>query len=180
MSPARQSALKVRAPAARRCAFCLEKVISIVVGAVGRQEEESGALRFQHCGGLGAFVNGEIVEDDEILLAERCGKLGFDPDVEGNAVHCLVDDLGRGQAVAAQSGDEGLRVPVTEWCCRMQPVPAPRPARRRTIFVVMAVSSTKTRRCELHPGLPIPDPQAARLTHVGALALRGHQSSFYM
>ena len=59
---------------------------------------------------------------------QRRGELGLDPQVEGGAVHRLVDDLWGGEPIAAQAGDECLGVPVTERRGAGQPGPTPRAA----------------------------------------------------
>lgn len=61
------------------------------VGRVWRQEQELGAALFEHGGGFGAFVAGEVVEDDDIAEPERGRELGFDPGLENPAVHRPVD-----------------------------------------------------------------------------------------
>ena len=59
-------------------------------------------------------MRGEIVENDDVALAERWYELGFDPGIEDAPVHRLIDDKGRGQSMPAQAGDEGLGFPVSE------------------------------------------------------------------
>jgi len=73
----------------------------------------------------------EIVEDNDISLAERRSELGFDPGLEDAPVHRLIDDKWGGQGSPAQTGDEGLRFPMSERCLGSQPPPfeitAPKP-----------------------------------------------------
>ena len=117
MSPiALQRASMVRAPMRLRWALSFAKAISIrnEVRAVRRQEEEPGATLLEDRLGLCALVAGEVVEDHHVALLQRRGELGLDIGVEDLAVHGLVDHPRRGQAIATQSGDEGLRGPVSE------------------------------------------------------------------
>ncbi len=55
----------------------------------------------------------QIVHDDDIAGAERRGEALFDPGLEDGAVHGLVDDHGRVDAILAQRGDEGRRLPMS-------------------------------------------------------------------
>jgi hypothetical protein len=54
------------------------------------------------------------LSDDDIALFEGRRELGLDIGLEDAAVHRSVDDEGRGEAVAAQAGDEGLCLPMAE------------------------------------------------------------------
>lgn len=96
----------------------------VQIRRIGRQEEEPGTSAFQAVGSFGAFVNGEIVEDDDIARRERRGELGLDPEIEECPVKRLVDDPGRCQFVAAQAGDECLRSPMAEGSIGVQPFTA--------------------------------------------------------
>ena len=97
---ASHNASKVRAAALRKC-----------------------ALSFEYFGGLGAFVDREVVEDHDVSGLKGGGQLGFDPEVERDAVHGAMDDPRRCEPVAAQPGDEGLRVPTPEGSVSWQAVP---------------------------------------------------------
>lgn len=56
----------------------------------------------------------QIVEDNDIAFGQGGRELGLDPGVEDEPVHGLIDDEGRGEAPAAQTGDEGLDLPMAE------------------------------------------------------------------
>src|SRR5580693_10401477 len=62
----------------------------------------------------GAFMGGQIVQDDDVALFEGRGELGADIGLEDRAVHWRVDDPWRGQGAAAQSGDESLGLPMAK------------------------------------------------------------------
>jgi hypothetical protein len=66
-----------------------------------------------------ALIGGKIVEDDDIAFGQGWSELGLDPDLEDAPVHGLIDDEGRGQATLAQTCDEGLDLPMSEWCFAM-------------------------------------------------------------
>ncbi len=76
-----------------------------------RQEEEPSAELSHDLGGLGAFVCREIVENDDVTRAKGRRQLGGDVGVESGSVHSPRDHPGRGEAVTAQPGYEGLRAP---------------------------------------------------------------------
>lgn len=73
----------------------------IEVWRVGRQEQEPCAAFLEHGGSFWAFMAGEIVEDHDIAALERGRELCFDPCLEEVAVHGLINDPWRGQAIAA-------------------------------------------------------------------------------
>ena len=62
----------------------------------------------------GAFMGGQIVQDDEVAGLKGGGELGFDVSLEDAPIHRRVDDEWRGERAAAQAGDEGLRLPMAE------------------------------------------------------------------
>ena len=101
----------------------------VEVGAVGRQKEGPSADRFEHLGGFGAFVAGEIVEDDHITGLQARRKLGFDVELEALAVDRAVDHPRGGEPVMTQAGDEGLRVPMPEGRVIDQPLTPRSPPR---------------------------------------------------
>ena len=59
-------------------------------------------------------MSGQVVHDDDIALGERGGELSLNINFEDVTVHWRVDNEGRGEAVTAQAGDKGLRLPVAE------------------------------------------------------------------
>ena len=125
-------------------------------------------------------MGGEVVENDDVALFERRGKLRRDIGLEDAAVHRGIDDKGRRQAVASQPGDEGLGLPVPE---------------RRPGLEPLALRTAATQPCHLGVGAgfvdedqPVPlkphlrltpgDPFLARLPDVRAILLAGQQRFF--
>src|SRR5690606_34476030 len=102
-----------------------------------------------------ALVNGEVVEDDDVALRQGRCELGFDPDVESRAVDGLPDHPGRGQAMTAQSGDEGLRAPMAERRAGKEPCAAQAAAAQPYHPGVDGglVDEDQAMRFEPHPGL---------------------------
>ena len=71
-----------------------------------RQEKEPRAALADYVGSIGALVDRQVVQDDDVASL-KCGcKLGFDVDVKSCPVDCAWDDPGSGQLIASQSGDE--------------------------------------------------------------------------
>ena len=122
----------------------------------------------------------EVVEHDDVALAELRRELGFDPDVEGGAVHRSVEQPGRHQPIVAQAGDEGLRPLVAQRRVVAHPRAAPRPpAQPRHVGPGAAfVDEDQPVRLLAHPRLPPAGPVGARRAHVGALPLAGDQRLF--
>ena len=89
-------------------------MLTIEVGAIGRQEEDPSTFGPDHLLGPLAFVEGDVVENDDVAWRERWSPLGFDPRLEDAAVHRCIDDPWRGQSVTAQACGEGLGFPRTE------------------------------------------------------------------
>ena len=127
----------------------MAKAISIGLRswAVGRREEEPGAPLPEDSLGLCALVAGQVIEDHHIALLERRRELGLDIGVEGLAVHGIVDHPGRGQAIAPQSGDEGLGRSSVRMVHRLSiGCHGENRPRRRVNLVVVPVSSRKISR----------------------------------
>lgn len=61
-----------------------------------------------------AFMDGQIVEDDNIAARQGGRKLGLDIGIEGGAVHGVVDDSLCSEPEGSQSGDKGLGSPMAE------------------------------------------------------------------
>ena len=123
---------------------------------------------------------GEVVEDNDITRLERRRQLGLDIDLEGLPVHGAVDDPRRGQAVAAQGGDEGLRPPVSEWRAGLEPLSSPGPpaqpghlGRRGGL-----IDERQPVWFLAHPGLAVAPPDPALHHHIIATGL-GCQQRFF-
>ena len=92
--------------------LCEQHFDWIEVRRVGREEARFCASRLDGRAGFGVLVNVEVVTDDDIALAEGGRECPLDPDDEGIAVHWTGDQHGRDDAVATQSGDEGVVLPM--------------------------------------------------------------------
>ena len=88
--------------------------MGVWVWGVLRQEQHPCAASAQGSLGLGAFVNREIVEDDDIAALQRWRQLGLDIDIEGCTIHRAWDDPWRRQPIMAQACDECLGSPFAE------------------------------------------------------------------
>jgi hypothetical protein len=59
-------------------------------------------------------MGGQVVQDDDIARLEGRSQLGFDVSLEDAPIHWRVNDERRGERVAAQASNEGLRLPMSE------------------------------------------------------------------
>jgi hypothetical protein len=66
-------------------------------------------------------MSGQVVENHNVAFGKGGRELGLNPDIENLPVHRLIDLKRRSKAIAAQAGDEGLRLPMTEWGLALQP-----------------------------------------------------------
>jgi hypothetical protein len=125
-------------------------------------------------------VAGKVVPDHHVAHLQRRGALGLDIGVEVLAVHGLVDHPWRGQAIAPQSGEEGLRGPVSERRIGLQADTTTSSATqtghlgRRAGFVEEDQPVDPLANARLAVRLPL----VTRLAHVLALGLRGQQCFF--
>ncbi len=87
----------------------------IEIGAVRRQEEQMGAGIADGVACRLALVAAKIVEDDDIAGIEGWCQALLDPGGEGNSVDRAIEHEGRDDAVVAQSGEEGQRLPMMGW-----------------------------------------------------------------
>ena len=152
----------------------------IEVRAVRRQEQEPGAALLEDSLGLCALVAGEVVEDHHVARLQRWGELGLDIGVEDLAVHGLIDHPRRGQAIAPQSGDEGLCRPVPERRIGLQPGTPASPATQTGHLGRRAGFVEEDQAVDLlaHARLAVRLPLLTRLAHVLAPGLRGQQCFF--
>jgi hypothetical protein len=152
----------------------------IEVGTVRREEEEPGPALLEDGLGLRALVAGQVVEDHHVArLQARC-QLGLDVDVEGLSVHGVIDHPRRDQAIASQSGDEGLRGPVSERRPGLQAGTAARAAAQTRHLGRRAglIEEDQTVNLLTHERLAPPLPVVTRLTHVLAPGFRRQQRFF--
>jgi len=153
----------------------------VQVRAVGRQEQHPGALGLDGGFGIGTFVGGQIVEDDDVAFRQSWCQLGFNPGIEDDPVHRLIDDEGRGQAPMAQSGDKGLGFPVTEWGLRPKPQAFERASAQPGHLGGGAgfVDEDETVALAPQPRLPTA-PGFTRRRYFGAILFRRQQRFFYI
>jgi hypothetical protein len=108
------------------------------------------------------------------------GELGFDVSLEDAPIHRRVDDEWRGERAAAQAGDEGLRLPISERSLGEKPLafPATAPQARHLGGGSGLVEEDQPVRLKPHPRLANADPFLARLLDVGPILLACPQSFF--
>lgn len=123
---------------------------------------------------------GEVVEDHHVARLERGSELGLDPGLEDLTVHRTVDHPGRGQAIVAQRGDEGLGAPVTERSLHPQPLASARatPQAGHLGGGAGLVDEHQPFRAAAHPRLAMVTPDPPRTHDVSAIGLAGQQSFF--
>jgi len=148
----------------------------VQVWRVLRQEEHPGAATAQHCLCLGAHMDGQVVENDDIAFGKGGGQLGFDIGIEGFTVDGAIDDPRCCQPVRTQSRDEGLGAPPSGRNAGFEALSAARPAtqpchlRGDRRFIDEHQSPWLTAHARLASGDPKPSP----FSDVGAIALRCH------
>jgi len=98
--------------AQQRFQFGEDLLDRIEVGAVGRQEHESGAGAPDRGANRPALVAAQIVHDDDVAGRERGDQHLLDIGQERRAVDRSVDDARRGQAVGAQRRQKGRGAPA--------------------------------------------------------------------
>ena len=108
------------------------------------------------------------------------GELGFDVSLEDAPIDRRIDDEGRGERAAAQAGDEGLRLPMSERGLGEKPL-----AFRATAAQARhlgggsgLVHEDQSVRLQPHLRLANAGPFFARLFDVGTIVLAGAQNFF--
>jgi hypothetical protein len=121
------------------------------------------------------LVEADVVENDDIAWRQFGSELSFDVAFEDGAIHRRVDDPRRDKAVAAQPGDEGLRLPFAEWRMRPEALALLRPAGAFGQLGVGRRLIDEDQPCQslVEEALSPPDPHLTRLAHVGPLLLAG-------
>lgn len=104
----------------------------IEIGAVGRQEEQSGSGLADDASNVPAFVAAKIVEHDDVAGLECLDELGLDVGLEGLPVDRSVQHPWRIDAVIAERGDEGHCLPVGMGRMGDKPLVACAPASERS------------------------------------------------
>ena len=120
----------------------------------------------------------QIVQDDDVARLESRSQLSLDVSFKNAPVHRRVNDEGGGQGVAAQAGDEGLRLPVSERDFRKQPLPPQAAASQARHLGGRSglVQKDQPVRLKPHDRLARQGPFLARLLYVGPIMLAGPQS----
>ena len=125
-------------------------------------------------------MGGQVVQNDDVALLQRWGELGAHVGLEDRAVHRGVDDPRRDQRAAAQSGDEGLGLPMAEGGLGAKTFALGGAAARAGHLRggSCLVDEDQPLRLEPHLGLPLSHPFLARLAHVGPIAFAGLKAFF--
>lgn len=120
----------------------------VEIGTIGRQEEEPGASVGEALGGAVAFVDGEIVEDDDVALRQGRCELGLDVEIECDAMRSMALSTSHG-ALSPWQRRPAMKLWVRQ-CPNGAEAGSLSPQRLRprslTILVLIAVSSMKTSR----------------------------------
>jgi hypothetical protein len=126
------------------------------------------------------FESGEITKERADALFERRGELGLDIGFEDSPVHRRVDDEGRGEGVATQSGDEGLSLPMSErgLGSKALALQAASAWARHFRGGSGLVEEDQSVGLEPHLRLPFSPPFLSRLANVGAIAFAGQKRFF--
>lgn len=144
------------------------------------QKQEPCFALFQGRHGLGAFVDHEVIEYDDISRLQCWGELGRDVNVESASVHGSGNDPGSREAIATQPGNKGLRCPVAEGRRHAQPRPPFTPSAQARHLGIdgCLVDEDQAFWFIPHSGLAVMDPDVALALNVGSFALRGQQCFF--
>jgi len=99
--------------AERAFELCEGHFDGVEIGRVGRQEQEFGATRFYQLSSLGAFVTGQIIEDDDVAWRQ----FGDEelPDIlnEDRPGYGTVDDKRCNKSLRRKSRNKGGRLPMS-------------------------------------------------------------------
>ena len=85
----------------------------IEVGTIGRQEPQRGAGGFDSVAHLRLFVDGEVVEDDDVAGVQRRHEHLLHVGAKTGVINRAIEDGRRRQAVEAQRRHDGVRLPMT-------------------------------------------------------------------
>ncbi len=163
--------------AQQRLEFGEEQLDRVEVGGVGRQVAQGGAGRFDRLAHAGHFVRLEIVHDDEVAFGQGRDQALADIGQEDCAIHRVIDDKGRGDLAAAQSGDKGGDLPVAVRHPANEPRAAPRATTGSGHISAGAGLVDEHQVGGIKGGLIVP-PALARLGDVGTFLLAGVQNFF--
>jgi len=85
----------------------------IEIGTVGRQESELHADRFDRRPNLGLFVDGQVVEDDDITWPEDGHQDLLDIRAKTVRIDRAIKDSRRGDGIDTQGGNDRAGFPMT-------------------------------------------------------------------
>lgn len=126
-------------------------------------------------------MGGKVVENNDVPRRQDWGQLGFHIAREHFAVHGAIDYERRNQAVAPQSGNEGLCFPMTEWCGCSEAFAfwgtPPEPGHFRCSASL--IEKYQPMRFSAHDRLAFLYPFKSLLLNVGPLLFGGQQGFFY-
>ena len=169
-----------RAGSQKGLELCESHLDWIEVGAIGRKEQEPGALGANGLLGRGALMSRQIVQDDDVAGLEGRDELRLDIGFEDAPVHRGVNDERGGQGVASQAGNEGLGLPMSERGFGKKPLAlrAPAAQARHLGGRSSLVQEDQPVWLKPHDRLARRGPLLARLLDVGPIVLAGAQSFF--
>jgi len=101
----------------------------IEIRRIGRQEQQPCPARPNQLRDLCAFVEGDIIEDDNIARRKCWRQLGFDIGLKDLFIHRRIDKPGRGQTTGPQTCNERLCLPAPKRSICVITRAAGRPAR---------------------------------------------------
>ena len=87
----------------------------VEVGAIGWQVAKRRASPLNRFFDASDFMTGEIVQNDDIALAQGRSEKVFDVGQETRAVHRPIEHAGRGDLIVAKRGNECCCHPVAMW-----------------------------------------------------------------
>ena len=153
----------------------------IEIGGVFRQEQEPGAALSQSLCRTRAFMDVQIVQDDDIATPEAWRELRADIGIESGAIHGPLDDPGGNKLIAAQAGDERLCSPLAEGGIGHEPLSlraAPAQGCHVGLYARL-IDEDQSRWLAAHEGLATVAPCPAGRFDVSAFFLRRQQRFFY-
>ena len=149
----------------------------VEVGTVRREIDQRGARGLDRGSYAGDFVRAQVVEDHEIIGAERRHENLFHVRQEARAVECALKDAGRGQAGHAQRGEKRTGLPARKWDVVVDPH-APRGAPVAPQQIGGDPSFIEEHQVRGVPSRCVLPPVSARRHDVGPVVLTGPDGFF--
>lgn len=166
-----------------RFEFGESQLNGVHVRRIRRQEQYPCPTLANRLGRFLPFVGRQVIEDDNIALAQGWGELGLDVGHKGVAIHGAIDHPWRYQAVVAKAGNESQGFPVAVGNRGDQPQALFCPSSKARHFGVQAGFVDEDDLAELlgvsfQPGLT-PAPDGPSRPYVTAFLLSGVCGFFY-